>query len=396
MRPLPSEPQDRPPFPTTSTHLATVIALVSLCLWSAAHTGCREGQKTPGGSTGKHSSFHSGQSPSPPHSKKDPQKDPTPDPGFVRCAKLQDSHHPKGTLSLGDVRFQRRGFTLTFKGDHTKKRLCFGVVSGARHRKDAPTDALAKAAHELSKRTCEAVLVLGNMGRSTDALLKVYRTLARTKRPLLVLPGATEHMKAYTKALVLASLDGIPVVDLSKIRVIHWPQLTLISVPGHHRHQALGAGWWACGFTPGDVSTLASHLQTHPPPNPVLLASHVSPLQDSLGPFGFDLGYGGAHGGSRDLTSLAVSLKIRFTVSAQIAEAGPAAVDPLGAPGEGQIVKPSHPSPRLWLHPGAMGKPLSGPNPGHQNRKKTGDATILCFQKKGRELLASYEPLTLH
>ena len=420
----PPTPISTPPTPisTPPTHpMATPPPIASFPVWALAvlcmgpllaSTGCSD--ETREGSKRKPTPSRGEKGASPRAGKKDSPKDATPDPGFVRCAGLPHPSHPKGPLNLAGLQFQRRGYTLKARGGPGDARpsetpLCFGVVAGARHEKGASTAALERAAHELSQKKCRAILALGNMGSTTEALLEVYQTLARSKLPLLVLPGATEHMKAYTKALVLAGLDGIAILDLAKVRVIQWPHLTLVSVPGHQRHQALGAGWWACGFTPGDIDALGSHLRSHaraqPPPPPLFLVSHASPLLDALGPSGFDLGYGGAHGGSRALTKLAAALQIRFTVSAQIAEAGPAAVDPLAPPGEAPSLPPGRLTRRLWLHPGAMAKPLPaavtpkpppGPPKKNQGAQKTGHAAVLCFQKKGPNLLARYEHLPLH
>lgn len=298
-------------------------------------------------------------------------EDITPDPGFVRCAKLRSPDHPVKRVKIGSRVFQRRGYRLVASRHPPENSFCFGAVGGAYTTSEQIRSDLSGFSLAVSNRKCRGIVVLGNMGRNQKELEQNYRALAASSLPLFILPGASEHMKRYEKTLEKLSKSGVGVVDLARVRVVEWSDLTLLSVPGHHRHQPLGSGWWACGFTHRDVYEMMRLMDQEGSKKPVLLVSHASPLTNFAGSMGIDIGYGGAHGGSRALTLMASFLRIGFSVSAQIDEAGPAGLNPVAKKrvGEGEF------APALWLHPGAV-KRIEGVD--GKVRKQIG--TIMIFR----------------
>jgi hypothetical protein len=226
-----------------------------------------------------------------------------------------------------------------------EERMCIGVVADARRPAAATIENLRAFASRMVEDGCRAVVALGNMGRTADEIAKAYEALTapagkasggESRRRgggemlLLAMPGTLEDMREYRKAIGRLILSGIPVVDLSKTRILAWPEITLVSMPGHHRHDHLGAGWWACGFTDGDVSALDALLGEVEASggegdalSPLLMVSHASPLM--TGPDGLDMGFGSAHGGHEGLARLMRGRGFLGGAAAHVQEAGPAA-----------------------------------------------------------------------
>ena len=303
-----------------------------------------------------------------------PGEDITPDPGFVRCAKLRSPDHPVHRVKIGSRAFQRRGYRLVASRQPPESSFCFGAVGGAYTTSEQIRSDLSEFATAVSSMKCRGILVLGNMGRHRKELEQNYITLAAAGLPLFILPGASEHMKRYEESLEMLSKRGVEVVDLARVRLVEWSDMTLLSVPGHHKHQPLGSGWWACGFTHRDVYEMMRLMDHKGSKKPVLLVSHASPLTSFAGPRGIDIGYGGAHGGSRALTLLASFLRIGFSVNSQIDEAGPAGLNPIAK----KRVPEEEFAPALWLHPGAV-KRFEGDD--GNARKRIG--AIMSFRNRG-------------
>jgi hypothetical protein len=296
--------------------------------------------------------------------------DPTPDPGFSRCALMADPNHPRANVTVGGRSYKRKGFTLRANWNRTEKRFALGVVADANEPLAPTLENLRFFADRFKHAGVRAVLTLGGMGRTRAQIIKALDALAGRGLVLLALPGHREDIRAYRKAIAALRSRGRAIIDLAEIRMLLWPEVSLLSVPGHHRHQVVHAGWWGCGFTGRDVAALSLHARGAP--KPLLLATHTPTRM--TGPYALDLAVGGVHVGSTPLLRLARTHAISIAVMAHVHEAGPAGTDRLGQ----RPVAPSTWTTELYLSPGSADAMVHRAARGASSR---GTAAILEIQR---------------
>jgi hypothetical protein len=324
-----------------------VVLWTGIGLWlifglAACATRCGNGNEAP-----PHATPHGQNQKAPRQPRNDSRRklDPTPDPGYVRCAILGARKSPNQRRTVGGKPYRHRGYRLIAEWKQRKNRFAVGVITAVHQPRKDTLAQLNTLKTRCRKHDCRAIVALGDLGRTTKEITRTLAALASPQHPVLALPGARDHIRHFQRALAQLRKKKRAVVDLSAIRIVRWPEITLISMPGHPRHQPLGAGWWSCGFTKGDVAELSTVLRDEP--GPFLLAAHATVRM--YGRDGLDVGFGGAHLGSAPLARLWTQHSVMAAVMGHIHEAGPGASTGL----HWRPARSDSWHPRLLLNPGA-------------------------------------------
>ncbi|MBW2263888.1 MAG: hypothetical protein JRG91_18160, partial [Deltaproteobacteria bacterium] len=168
---------------------------------------------------------------------------------FRRCAKLASAG--KGSVTAGDVTCSWKGHEATCTpAPSGSLDLC--VLAGA------SDDVRTRANLEAYLETCrqgevDAVVVLGDVGRSGEEISSVLESLATLGVPVLVMPGSREPYGDYLDAVEAAHEAGRPVIDISRACLLVWGTHVLVSLPGVRNPYYLEHLGEVCGFDERDL-----------------------------------------------------------------------------------------------------------------------------------------------
>lgn len=228
--------------------------------------------------------------------------------------------------------------------------------------------------------TCAAggvdmLVVLGDGGSSAEQIRAVVDRLAVAGVPIGMIPGAHEGYRDYLDALDAARQEGVPVLDLSTLRVLNWGEVALVSMPGIRNPHYLAHPGEGCGYADGHLEDLGDLIEEASEERQVVVLAPQPPR--CHGAHGVDVSREGTHVGDAVLRRVLLDRGGDLGVFAHVYEAGGAAVEPGScAPlvqGQGQK--------GLWLNAGSIGSaPWEGEGGGVFSR---GQAVVLQVAPEG-------------
>ncbi len=210
------------------------------------------------------------------------------------------------------------------------------------------------------KGGAEAIVALGDVGRSEEEMILDIGVLSSAGVPVLTLPGGSEDYGDYLEAIEKSREKGLPVVDLSRVRVLEWGGTVLVTLPGIARPRYLAHRGDGCGWGPDDVEELETLLGEASGKGRVVVLGAYPPL-GSGGP-GIDTSREGSHVGDAGLAAALDSAGVATGAFGFVYEAGGTAVDPstrsLVPPGtwaDGLLLNPGSIEALPWVGTGAGG-----------------------------------------
>jgi Icc-related predicted phosphoesterase len=132
-------------------------------------------------------------------------------------------------------------------------------------------------------------------------------------------------------------------IDLDQLRVVQFPEATLVSLPGYHDPNFINCAK-GCRYFQSTLDEVAKAAKEST--SPVVVVSHGPPLGE--GSQAVDYASAAGNVGDPALRKALVDANVPFGIFTHIKEAGARATDLVGT----TIVDPGHPSRALYLNPG--------------------------------------------
>ena len=216
---------------------------------------------------------------------------------------------PAGAWSCGAVhgaaRLQRR---LGRDG-----RIRLGAMADTNGTAPATMANLARLGGVFAEEHVDAVLALGDLGRSEDEIGAVLTALAaRAHAPVLALAGEREPEGAFHAAVKKAQAAGADVVDLVDTRLVEAGAVDLVAVPGYPFSDK------GCHYEAADLDGAARLVAGRARPR--IVAAHTPPKGHGAG--AIDWALGDVNAGDAAMAALIDELKPAAALFAHVDEAG--------------------------------------------------------------------------
>jgi Icc-related predicted phosphoesterase len=251
---------------------------------------------------------------------------------------------PAKELKLGSRSATQTGARLTFGEADADGQLVLGVLGPVNEDSGANMLAIDKYAKFFADEKVDAIVVTGDVGELSSGIARVLTKLAASKLPVLVIAGNSECRAEYTDGVNAAMKEASNIVNMNEVRVVEFPELTLVSLPGHFDPEYIKCAT-GCRYYPSTIEEVAAAAKQAK--SPVALVSHGPPR--GKGEKALDVVSGNTNVGDEAISTLIADSKIAFGFFSNIKEAGGRAVsDVAGA----TLVKEGEASPALYVNPG--------------------------------------------
>lgn len=238
------------------------------------------------------------------------------------------------------------GARLRFTDADADGTLTLGVVGPINEDSGENMVNLKKYVKYFEDQKADAIVVTGDIGESAGSITRSLKALATSKLPVFAVIGNNECRADFTDGLKAASEETQgAVINLNQVRVVEFPELTLVSLPGYHNpdymHCATG-----CVYLKSTVDEVVREAKESKVP--VALVMHGPPHGKGAQALDAATNNGG-NVGDENVTKAITEGKISFGFFSNIKEAGArAAVDPSGE----MLLKENAFSKTLYLNPG--------------------------------------------
>jgi Icc-related predicted phosphoesterase len=251
---------------------------------------------------------------------------------------------PVTELKFGERAAKQTGARLTFADKDADGALTFGVLGPVNEDSGLNMLALKKYVKFFQDEKADAIVVTGDVGEVATGIGRVLEELGATKLPVFVIIGNRECRAEYTDGLTAAKAKAPNIVNLNEVRVVEFPELTLVSLPGYHDANYINCktGCQYVKSTVAEVVRAAKEAKT-----PVALVAHGPPHGN--GNQALDFAGAGGNVGDEAITKAIGEGNIAFGLFSNIKEAGGRATK--DADGT-QLAKEGEASKTLFLNPG--------------------------------------------
>lgn len=273
---------------------------------------------------------------------------------------------PAVELKFGERTAKQTGARLTFAGKDADGALTLGVLGPINEDSGLNIVALRKYIKFFQDEKADAIIVTGDVGEVASGITRVLQELGGTQLPVFVVIGNRECRAEYTDGLLAAKAKSPNIVNLNEVRVVEFPELTLVSLPGYHdpNYITCKTGCQYLKSTVAEVVRAAKESKA-----PVALVAHGPPHGN--GNSALDFAGAGGNVGDEAITKAIREGNIAFGLFSNIKEAGGRATkDPEGT----QLSKEGEASKSLYLNPGpadTMGWDMN------DNTKSVGMASVV-------------------
>jgi Icc-related predicted phosphoesterase len=327
----------------------------------------------------------------PPPDKHEAKPPPPPPPPPVETPRAdRECAAPIDPGPITEVKFGERaaklsGARLTFTDKDADGTLTLGVLGPVNEDSGANMVALKKYVKFFTDEKVDAIVVDGDVGEVASGITRVLKELGATKLPVFVVIGNRECRGEYTDGVNAAKADFPNIVNMNEVRVVEFPELTLISLPGHHDPKYVGCST-SCLYLPSTIEEVvraAKEAKT-----PVALVSHGPPRGSSNQAIDFA---GGRENVGDEAISKAISdAKIAFGFHSNIKEAGARATKDVAGT---QLLKEGEASETLYLNPGPADATVGWDM--NDGTKSVGIAAVFTLKDgKGAYKLFRLKPMT--
>lgn len=315
--------------------------LASVSAFSIAFVGCAE-KKTETASTEAKPPTPAAVAPKP------VVASPTGPTAHVECAAPIELA-PTQTLQVGDFQATSSGYKLKFNATDGDGTFIVGAVGPINDDSGQNLIALRKYIKHFRDEKVNVVVVTGDVGETAESIAHVLKELAVLKVPILTIIGNRECRTAFTDGVAMAQAEFSNVLNLNKYRVVEFPEMTFVSLPGYHNPEYINdkcaSPDSACPYyksTVEDVIRAAKEAGA-----PVALVSHGPPRGDNGQ--ALDYAANNANVGDPQINRAILEGNIPFGFFSNIKEAGGKAT--VNASGD-KLLSPDTPSKTLYLNPG--------------------------------------------
>lgn len=247
-------------------------------------------------------------------------------------------------VRIGSRAALRSGSRLTFTDADADGKLVLGVLGPINEDSGANQIALQKYLTFFKAEKADAIVVTGDVGESSASITRVLEKLATGKIPVLAVIGNRECESDFTEGVTAAQAKNPNIVNLNSLRVVSFPEATLVSLPGYHDPNFISCAK-GCRYyktTVDEVIQTAKAAKT-----PVILVSHGPPHGQGSQALDYAPNAGG-NVGDPDVLRAVREGAIAFGLFSNIKEAGARATDAEGS----TLIQPNTPSKALYLNPG--------------------------------------------
>jgi len=251
---------------------------------------------------------------------------------------------PTAEVKIGERAASLSGAHLTFTDKDTDGTLTLGIVGPVNEDSGENMLALKRYAKFFQDEKVDAIVVTGDVGDIAAGITRVLKELAATKVPVLALAGNQECRAEFTDGVAMAQKEASNIVNMNAVRVVEFPELMLVSLPGYHDANYVKCST-GCRYFQTTLDEVVREAKTSKVP--VALVAHGPPH----GSGNQALDFAGAAGnvGDEAITQAIAEAKISFGFASNIKEAGGrATADAAGT----TLVKESADSSTLFINPG--------------------------------------------
>ena len=259
------------------------------------------------------------------------------------CASPIDLAPPQ-ELKLGERTATRAGYKLTFAEKDADGTLALGVLGPINEETPANLQALGRYVKFFKDEKVDAIVVNGDAGETTEGITKVLAELAGSGLPTFVVIGNREGRADYTNGVLEAQKAHPNVVNLNQVRVVEFPEATLVSLPGYHNPEYMHSKD-GCLYVKSTVEETLKAVKEAK--SPAVLISHGPPRGN--GSQALDYATSGGNIGDAEINRILTEGNVPFGIFSNVKEAGARAVD--SAEGT-TLVAQDKPAKRLFLNPG--------------------------------------------
>ena len=251
---------------------------------------------------------------------------------------------PVTELKFGERTAKQTGARLTFTEKDSDGALVIGVLGPVNEDSGLNILALKKYAKFFQDEKADAIVVTGDVGEVASGIGRVLEVLGATKLPVFVVIGNRECRAEFTDGLLAAKAKAPNIINLNEVRVVEFPELTLVSLPGYHDPNYINCktGCQYVKSTVAEVVRVAKESKV-----PVALVAHGPPHGN--GNQALDFAGAGGNVGDEQITRAIADGNIAFGLFSNIKEAGGRATK--DADGT-QLAKEGEASRTLFLNPG--------------------------------------------
>jgi len=194
--------------------------------------------------------------------------------------------------------------------------VLLGALAGPVTPGPATEENIRKALAAFSKNGVHAIVFAGGAGKTKQDITWTLSRLARTRVPVLVIPGARESYDDFSSAVDEIRETSENLVDMSRVRRADFGSFSIVSIPGFHEPYNLAAGERACSFTRSDLKPIEKLIRNAP--SPVMLLAAAPPLDK--GENSVDRALGAANAGSEEIADLIKKESVGFGIFSGIAD----------------------------------------------------------------------------
>lgn len=251
---------------------------------------------------------------------------------------------PVTELKFGERAAKQTGARLTFADKDADGALTFGVLGPVNEDSGLNIMALKKYVKFFQDEKADAIVVTGDVGEVATGISRVLEELGPTKLPIFVIIGNRECRAEYTDGLLAAKAKAPNIVNLNEVRVVEFPELTLVSLPGYHDPNYINCKT-GCQYVKSTVAEVVHAAKESKVP--VALIAHGPPHGN--GNQALDFAGAGGNVGDEAITKAIGEGNIAFGLFSNIKEAGGRATK--DADGT-QLAKEGEANKSLFLNPG--------------------------------------------
>ncbi len=292
---------------------------------------------------------------------------------------------PSKAITVGGRAATLEGARLVFSEADADGKLVLGVLGPINEDSGENMLALKKYLAFFAAEKADAIVVTGDVGESPAAIARVLSVLGATALPVLVTIGNGECRADFTEGLAAATkaLASTTLVNLTQVREVVFPELTLLSLPGYHDPAYIKCKT-GCQYLKSTLDEVVREAKRTS--GPVVLISHGPPH----GTGALALDYAGGNVGDAAITKALEEGHIAFGFFSNIKEAGGRAVkEPAGT----TLIKEGEASSTLFLNPGPADSTVGWDM--NDGTRTIGNAAVFTLQAgQGRWKGLRLKPLT--
>lgn len=251
---------------------------------------------------------------------------------------------PTSDVKIGDRAAKHSGAIVAFGDKDADGEFNVGVVGPINEDSGENMLALKRYVKFFQDEKVDAIVVTGDIGDIAAGIARVLKELSAAKVPVMAYAGNQECRAEFTDGLAAVQKEASNVINMNAVRVVEFPELTIVSLPGHHdaNYMKCTTGCRYFQSTIDEVVRVAKEAK-----NPVLLVAHGPPK--GSGPQALDHAGAAGNVGDPAIATAIANGNIAFAFGSNIKEAGGRATsDPAGT----TLVKESTESKKLYVNPG--------------------------------------------